>query len=74
MIEPSAIRMSVRSFLVAHDRSCGFYRGADFTAYNLLVLRGKLPRVYALLKRLRLTGFDFYLDLGDIRYVVARRR
>jgi SAM-dependent methyltransferase len=61
-------------FLPVYDRSCGFYRGADFTAYNLLVLRWKLPRLYALVKKLRLTGFDFYLDLGDIRYVVARRR
>lgn len=61
-------------FEPAYDRSCGFYRGADFTAYNLLVLRWKAKRLYVLLKRLRLTGFDFYLDLGDIRYVVARRR
>jgi SAM-dependent methyltransferase len=61
-------------FEPVYDRSCGFYRGADFTAYNLLVLRWKLPRLYALVKKLRLTGFDFYLDLFDIRYVVARRR
>jgi SAM-dependent methyltransferase len=61
-------------FEAVYDRSCGFYRGADFTAYNLLVLRWKRKRLYRLLKRLRLTGFDFYLDLGDIRYVVARRR
>jgi SAM-dependent methyltransferase len=61
-------------FEPVHDRSCGFYRGADFAAYNLLVLRWKWKRLYELLKRLRLTGFDFYLDLGDIRYVVARRR
>jgi SAM-dependent methyltransferase len=72
---PSLLRLLDRhGFEPVYDRTCGFYRGADFTAYNLLVLRWKLPRLYALLKRLRLTGFDFYLDLGDIRYVVARRR
>jgi SAM-dependent methyltransferase len=71
----SLLRLLQRhGFDPVHDESCGFYRGADFAAYNLLVLRWRLPRVYALLKALRLTGFDFYLDLGDIRYVVARRR
>ena len=61
-------------FEPVYDRSCGFYRGADFTAYNLLVLRWRQTWLYELLKRLRMTRFDFYLDLGDIRYVVARRR
>jgi len=61
-------------FETVYDGSCGFYRSVDFTAYNLFVLRWRLPRVYGLLKRLRLTGFDFYVDLVDIRYVVARRR
>ncbi len=71
----SLVRLLDRhGFEAVYDRSCGFYRGADFAAYNLLVLRWKLPRLYALLKKLRLTGFDFYLDLFDIRYVVARRR
>jgi SAM-dependent methyltransferase len=71
----SLVRLLARhGFEAVYDRSCGFYRGADFAAYNLLVLRWKLPRLYALLKKLRLTGFDFYLDLFDIRYVVARRR
>jgi len=61
-------------FEPVYDRSCGFYRGADFAAYNLLVLRWKQKWLYELLHRTRLTGFDFFLDLGDIRYVVARRR
>jgi SAM-dependent methyltransferase len=61
-------------FDTVHDASCGFYRSADFTAYNLLVLRWRLPRIYRMLKGLRLTGFDFYMDLFDIRYVVAQRR
>jgi SAM-dependent methyltransferase len=71
----SLLRLLVRhGFAPVHDRSCGFYRGAGFAAYNLLVLRWRLPRLYALLEKLRVTGFAFYLDLFDIRYVVARRR
>lgn len=61
-------------FEPVHDRSCGFYRSADFTAWNLLALRWGMRPVYEALAKLRLTRFDFYLDLGDIRYVVARRR
>lgn len=61
-------------FEPVYDHTCGYYRGADSAAYGLLVLRWHRPRLYAWLKRLRLTGFDFYLDLFDIRYVVARRR
>jgi len=61
-------------FEVLYDRCCGFYRSVDLVAYNLLVLRHGAPRVYALLKRLGLTKLDFYLNMYDIRYVVARRR
>ncbi len=61
-------------FEVVYDRTCGFYRGADFAAYNLLVLRWRLPRAYGVLKRLGVTRFDFFLNLFDIRYVLARRR
>jgi SAM-dependent methyltransferase len=61
-------------FTPVYSRSGGFYRSVDFAAYNVLVLRCRAKRLYDLLKRLRLTRFDFYLDLGDIRYVVAERR
>jgi predicted TPR repeat methyltransferase len=61
-------------FEVVYDRFCGFYRSVDMVAYNLFVLRWKLPRAYAILKRLGLTKLDFYLNMYDIRYVVARKR
>ena len=71
----SLVRLLDRfGFDPVYDRSCGFYRGLDFTAHNLLVLRWHLPRAYKVLKWCRLTGFSYYLDLFDIRYVVARRR
>jgi SAM-dependent methyltransferase len=71
----SLLRLLDRSgFEPVYDRTCGFYRSVDFTAHNVFVLRWGMPWAYDLLKRLRLTGFYFYLDLFDIRYVVARRR
>jgi SAM-dependent methyltransferase len=61
-------------FTIVYDRSCGYYRGVDTAAYNLFVLQWRFPAAYRLLKRLRVTGYDFFLDLLDIRYVLARRR
>jgi hypothetical protein len=46
----------------------------DNVAYNILVLRWKQPKIYQLLKRSRLTKIDFYLNLYDIMYVIARKR
>lgn len=61
-------------FDVVYNQYCGFYRSIDNIAYNIFVLRQKLPKLYELLKRLRLTEFDFYLNLYDIMYVIARKR
>ncbi len=72
---PSLARLLDRAgFDVVYDGTCGYYRGLDTTAYNLFVLHWRLPAVYNILKRLGMTGRDFYLDLFDIRYVLARRR
>jgi len=61
-------------FEVIYNRYCGFSRSVDNVAYNVLVLRHKGPKLYNLLKKLRLTGFDFYLNMYDIMYIVARKR
>lgn len=61
-------------FDVIYNRYCGFYRSVDNVAYNIFVLRQKQPRLYNLMKRLRLTDFDFYLNMYDIMYVIARKR
>lgn len=60
-------------FEVVYNRYCGFYRSVDNIAYNILVLRQQQPKLYKLLKQLRLTDFDFYLNLYDIMYVIARK-
>ena len=61
-------------FDVVYTRYCGFYRSIDNIAYNILVLRHEQPRLYKLLKQLKLTEFDFYLNLYDIMYVIACKR
>jgi SAM-dependent methyltransferase len=61
-------------FDVVYERYAGFYRSVDLVAYNLFVLRYRMPWLYRALKALRLTKLDFYLNMYDILYVVARRR
>lgn len=60
-------------FEVIYNRYCGFYRSVDNIAYNIFVLRQKQPKLYTLLKQLKLTELDFYLNLYDIMYVIARK-
>ena len=61
-------------FDVVYSRHCGFYRSLDNVAYNILVLRWRQPKLYEMMKRLKITKIDFYLNLYDIMYVVARKR
>lgn len=61
-------------FDVVYNQYCGFYRSVDNIAYNIFVLRQKQPKIYNLLKSLKLTELDFYLNLYDIMYVIARKR
>ncbi|WP_448603603.1 class I SAM-dependent methyltransferase [Thermoleptolyngbya sp.] len=61
-------------FDVVYSRHCGFYRSLDNVAYNILALRWKRPNLYHFLKKLRLTELNFYLNLYDIMYVIARKR
>jgi SAM-dependent methyltransferase len=61
-------------FDVLYSRYCGFYRSVDLVAHRLLVLRYGQERLYRALRTLRLTAVDFYLNMYDILYVIARRR
>lgn len=61
-------------FDVIYNRYCGFYRSLDNIAYNILVLRKKWQKLYALLRKVRLTEFNLYLNLYDIMYLIARKR
>ena len=66
--------LSRHGFEVVYNRYCGFYRSVDNVAYNVLVLRHRMRRPYALLRRTGLTKLGFYLNLYDGMYVIARRR
>ena len=61
-------------FDVVYSRACGFWRSARGAAYALLVLRQRRPELFARLERAGLVDFDFYLNLFDIMFVIARRR
>ena len=61
-------------FKVMYKSHCGFYRSIDNVAYNLFVLRLKNNTLYKALKTLRVTSFDFYLNMYDIMYVIAEKK
>jgi SAM-dependent methyltransferase len=73
--EATLARMLDRcGFDVIYKRYCGFYRNAGNAAHNILVLRYRSPILFKLLQRSRVTSLNFYLNLHDITYVIARRR
>lgn len=61
-------------FDIIYSRYCGFYRSIENVAYTIFMLRKKQPWFYQFLQKVRLTRLDFYLNLYDIMYVIARRR
>lgn len=61
-------------FDVVYNKYCGFYRSIENVSYNIFVLRKKIPWVHALLSRSGLTAINFYLNLNDIMYLIARKR
>ena len=69
-----AALLGAYGFDVIYDRYCGFYRSVDLAAYRVFVMGKKAPWLYALLKRCGLTGVDFYSNLYDIAYIIARKR
>lgn len=56
------------------NRYCGFFRSIDNVAYNLFVLRQKRPKLYKIIQRSGFGRIDFYLNLYDIMFVIARKR
>lgn len=60
-------------FEVLYSRYCGFYRSIDNIAYNILVLRRHNRRLYDLIGKSGTLRLCVYLNLYDIRYVIARR-
>ncbi|MDR4508731.1 MAG: class I SAM-dependent methyltransferase [Candidatus Brocadiaceae bacterium] len=66
--------LDANGFDIIYNRYCGFYRSVDLIAYRILVLQKKWPKVYTFLCKCRMNRFNFYLNLYDIRYVIARKR
>lgn len=66
--------LSKYGFEVLHFEHCGQYRRIDLIAYNILVLRWKIPSVYNILKKTGLTSLKVYFNLFDIMYVIARKK
>ena len=61
-------------FDIIYNAYCGYYRSIDNAAYRIFVLHKKNPSIYYLLRKCGLIKPSFYLNLFDIRYVIARRR
>ncbi len=61
------------SFKIRLVQHCGFYRTLDTALYTILVLRHSYPGIYRLLKRSRLLGIPFYLNLYDTLLVIAEK-
>lgn len=61
-------------FEVVYNRYCGFYRSAENVAHNTLVTRYRRTSAFESLRRTPLVKFDFYANLYDIMYVIARKR
>ncbi len=61
-------------FDIVYDRYCGFYRSVDGMAWGVLALRAGVPSLHRLLRQSGLFGWDLYLNLFDITYVIAQKR
>jgi hypothetical protein len=61
-------------FDIIYNRHCGFYRSVGLVATRLLALKTGTSKLYDLLQKIGLTKFDFYLNLYDIMYLMARKR
>jgi len=61
-------------FEVIYNSYSGFYRSMKNVAYNVLVLRRSNQKFYNLLERLGAYHFDFYLNMYDIMYVIAKKK
>ncbi len=61
-------------FKIIYDQYCGFYRSVEMMAHRMLLLKKQWDKLYRWLAYLNITRHDFYLNLYDIRYVIAMRQ
>lgn len=60
-------------FKVVHSSYCGGYRSLEFAANFILNIQWKKPRLYRAVQRTGLLRFAPYMNMGDIRYIIAER-
>ena len=72
--ETLAALLDSAGFDVVHVESAGNRRTLRAIAYALLVLKGGQDRLWGRIRNLSFLDRGIELDLGDIMYVVARRR
>ena len=63
-----------KGFEIEYIGTEGVYRRVDSMAYIILCLKHDLRDLYASLAKARLLNWDFYLNLGDIVFVVAKKQ
>lgn len=69
-----SILLHKNNFDIVYMRYGGFYRSIENIAYNMFILRKKHEWFYHMLRKIRVTRLDFYLNFFDIVYVIARKR
>ncbi len=60
-------------FSIVYDRHCGYYRSMENVLWNMLVLRNNNRRLYTFLRGTGLTHYNFYANMYDIMFVIAKR-
>jgi 2-polyprenyl-3-methyl-5-hydroxy-6-metoxy-1,4-benzoquinol methylase len=61
-------------FDVIYDSHCGFYRSIGMALHRILLAHKKGKRFCDILHKSGLDGLQFYLNLYDIMYIIARKR
>ena len=68
------LMLDTYGFDVVYNRWCGFYRSMDLAVHRTIALNNVWPWLLNFLRKMGITGINFYLNLYDIMFVVARKR
>lgn len=61
-------------FDIIYSRYCGFHRSIGMTLHRIFLLQRRWLKLYNFLQKTGLVKVDFYLNLYDIIYVIARKK
>lgn len=62
-----------KGFEIIYNRYCGFYRTFDLALYRIFALGKGKKNIYDFLSKTGFSDLGFYLNLYDIRYVIAKK-